>query len=825
MRRVSTTTRISIALAALSVSILLIAHAMGLVPDALDASLQGRKALCEAIALHSSAAVFRGETDAVRSAIEAIVERNKDVISAGIRSTEGSLLVEVGDHRDRWKPPSGDASTPTHVRVPIYKGEVPWGTVEIHFKPLSQTGWRGFVSHPLFRLTAFLAASCMLAYVVYLRKALQYLDPSLVIPDRVKTMLDTLAEGVVILDKEERIVLANEVFARTMARKADDLVGKSPSKFGWVAPAADPAAPDYPWLQALRDNTVHAGVALCLRRGNETQTFTVNAAPITGGRGVARGVLVTFDDVTPIERKNVQLHNMLEMLKQSRDEINRQNQELQMLAMTDPLTGCLNRRAFFTRFEAHWGGAKRYGHVVSCVMVDVDRFKRINDEHGHGTGDQVLQHVASILKSLARDSDEVCRYGGEEFCVLLTNTDLNGALQAGERFRATIESSSCGGISLTASFGVSSDSLGARTPQELLNQADEALYAAKRGGRNRVEQWTPALVGGGMKSKSPDADRRDAAPPPQPTRANESSIPFRAVSALLSVLAHRDKETAAHSARVADLCVAVAHDLLPVSDCFVLEVAALLHDIGKLGVPDSILLKPAALDDEEWKIMRKHDRMGAEIVAAAFGSEQLTRIVQTHHAWYGGTPEGKSLPRGEDIPLTARILTIADAYDAMVSDRPYRKGRTQENAFLELRRCAGSQFDPQLVERFIQVITDRAMSKAAARAASEPEQVVATMQYELDRLTQALEAQDLSLVAALAGRLSASASYDGLGDVARLAHELEESATMHPDLVEVVSKMNDLIATCRSAKSPKTPSNPVKNGMGSWESFVEKVHN
>src|SRR5687768_8966006 len=122
MRRISTTTRISIALAALSVSILLIAHAMGFVPDALDASLQGRKSLCEAIALHSSAAVFRGETESVRSAIEAIVQRNKDVISAGIRSAEGNLLVEVGDHKLKWQPPSGDASTPTHVRVPIYKG-------------------------------------------------------------------------------------------------------------------------------------------------------------------------------------------------------------------------------------------------------------------------------------------------------------------------------------------------------------------------------------------------------------------------------------------------------------------------------------------------------------------------------------------------------------------------------------------------------------------------------------------------------------------------------------------------------------------------------
>src|SRR5205814_9050816 len=131
--------------------------------------------------------------------------------------------------------------------------------------------------------------------------------------------------------------------------------------------------------------------------------FAVHCGPIFGGHGAPRGALVTFDDVTPIEKKNTQLRKTLEMLKQSQEEINRQNQELQALATTDPLTGFTNRRSFFAQFETHWASSKRYGYRLSCVMVDVDRFKRINDRHGHSVGDQVLQHVAGVLKGLARE--------------------------------------------------------------------------------------------------------------------------------------------------------------------------------------------------------------------------------------------------------------------------------------------------------------------------------------------------------------------------------------------------------------------------------------
>jgi putative nucleotidyltransferase with HDIG domain len=270
---------------------------------------------------------------------------------------------------------------------------------------------------------------------------------------------------------------------------------------------------------------------------------------------------------------------------------------------------------------------------------------------------------------------------------------------------------------VTASLGVSGIELGAEAPPHLLDQADQALYAAKRGGRNHVVSWAEMPPGFAAAPEDPQshssADNRANVP-----------IPFHAVTALSSALAHRDPGTALHSERVADLVVATAHGLLTPGELYVAEVAALLHDIGKLGVPDRILHKPGPLTHDEWQIMRQHERYGIEIVGAAFGTAQVTEIIRTHHAWYAGNPETPDLPKGEQISVGARVLTIADAYDAMVSDRVYRKARSAEEAIAELRRCAGTQFDPALVERFITALQTRQRESNSLRPEARPSTIL-----------------------------------------------------------------------------------------------------
>jgi diguanylate cyclase (GGDEF)-like protein/putative nucleotidyltransferase with HDIG domain len=689
MKRVSLTARISVTLVCLTLSVLLVAQSAGLIPDTHQAALEHRKVLCESIAIQCSLAVGQGDLALVHATATALRAREPDILSLAVRDASGTLLVEVGQHAKHWTGGrAGDRSDAVQVQVPIFKGAERWGAMEVAFAPIGRGGFMGVVGHPIFKLCAFVALFGFAAYSYYLRKTLQYLDPTSVIPERVKLMLDTHAEGVIVLDRDERILLANESFGVLVGRPTENLVGLKASSLSWSWPPGDDRERVFPWVDVMEHKRPVKGVCLILAASSSAtsaRTVMANCAPILGGDGTIRGTLVTLDDMTAVEQKNAQLRQMLQQLQDSRDEIERKNKELHELANTDALTGCLNRRSFFEQFQQQWSGAQRYGHALSCVMLDIDRFKRINDEHGHTTGDQILQQVAGVLRGLVRPSDVVGRYGGEEFCILLPHVDAAGALAAAERFRVAIQAKTMSGLSVTASLGASGREHGADDPQAMLNQADQALYAAKRGGRNRCVAWSrelDAAVAAAEAQQPPEALGAAV----EARRASSPLVPFHAVTALLSVLTQRDRATADHSRRVADLCVNLGRGLMSVRDCYQLEVAALLHDIGKLGVPDAILLKPGPLTAEEWKIMRAHERMGVEIVSSAFTAPDIAQAVRTHHAWYGGNPRDPGLPVGDAIPLPARVLAIADAYDAMVSDRVYRRGRTRDQAVAELRR-------------------------------------------------------------------------------------------------------------------------------------------
>ncbi len=791
MQKVTPILRVSVALVCLTTGILALAVVAGLVPDRLGAILEGRKALCEQTAVHCSLAAQRGELSLARSGLVAVSLRNSDVLSLGLRDRGGKLLVEVGEHEGNWDP-AAPLDAAAQVQVPISLHGKLWGNVEFRFRPPEAAGlWTPF-RNPALLLLGFVAFVGFGAYSIYLHLFFRRigLARSQVVPKRVKTTLNTLAEGVVVLDKENRIVLANEVFARLVGEPASELQGRKVSELGWMGPNDDDMEEDYPWARALEEGKAQTGAVLALQNSDrQSVTLSVNSTPILAEDGTARGAFATFDNLTPIEKKNSHLRKLLQKLKHSREEVRQQNEELKLLATRDPLTGCLNRRAFFAELETQWAAAERYGQPMSCVLVDVDHFKSVNDTHGHGVGDQVLQLVADTLKSAVRKSDSVCRYGGEEFCVLLPHIDVAEGAQAADRLREAIAARQCGNVRVTASMGVSALRLGARDPRELLEQADRSLYAAKRSGRNRVVRWDDIR----------DTDAANGKPAPAPAAAGSTTaIPFHAVTALLSALAYRHADTAAHSRRVADLCVATAHSLLTQSECYVLEVAAILHDIGKLGVPDAVLLKPGPLNAEEWKVIRTHEGIGEEIIASAFSSPELVEITRNHHCWYGGSPHDPDLPSGNDIPIGARILAIADAYDAIVSDRVYRKGRSRDEAFAELRRCAGVQFDPELVERFVAAVLARDESRNSAELAVS-KQTALKIGMQIEKLASALDAQDHRSLATMAGYLNATARAHGLAPIAELAAKLEQSASGKPEQCEITQLTIDLMDLCRAS--------------------------
>ncbi len=804
--RITPAVRISIGLALFTMTLVLGAEMLGVFPDPQQATLDLRKKTCESLAVYASLAVQDNDMDAIRSTLKVLKKRNDDIESAALRNSAGKVLVEVGDHVHNWDNVDDAASTPNNVQVPIFKGKKRWGTFEVSFKARGNNLLAYLWELPVFKLLIILIPFAFLGYYFLMKRTLRHLDPSAVVPERVKLALDSLVEGVVLMDHQERIVLANKAFENNVGDYKKSLLGQKTSELDWLASASSQKKEELPWRRAMREGSSQAAVPLTLKCSEgDVRTFMVNGAPILDSAGKMRGALATFDDVTQIEAQNTELQKMLNALKQSRDEVSRQNRALQILATQDPLTGCLNRRAFFERFEVEFSRAQRYGKDLSCIMVDIDHFKLINDNHGHPVGDQVLQKVSSVLRDGLRDSDIICRYGGEEFCLILTETDHPGGIRTAERIRQAVATRSFLGIRVTISLGVSSMASEPDNPSDLLNQADKALYKAKTSGRDSTVSYAETLAdqveGESGRIQPLSAENSPAGP----------HIPHHVVKALMLALEHRDVPTAEHSRKVADLCVAAAQGLMSINACAVLEIAGQLHDIGKLGVPDSILLKPGPLTEEEWHVMRDHERRSVDVIASTFLSPELVEIVRYHCLWYdGSSSDDADRPKGQDIPLGARILNIADAFHAMVSDRPYRKACSYEEAYNELRRCAGSQFDPELVEHFIEVVQARDDSRRR-REAGISDSIKLEIGREVEKLLVAVNNASRKETFLAAEHLAARATQYGLERITATAEAIEDAAAKNRNRVEIVELASKLLQQCGLSDDPRLERVPDKD--------------
>ena len=488
--RISPVFRITMGLVLLTVCILLTGDLLGLTPGRTQAVLESRKRFCETLAVQFALAAQKNEIKIIRAALEVLVDRNDDVLSAALRSADGRLLAEAGTHQGLWEEGAEEHSTPTHAHVPIFRGGQRWGVVEVRFTPVSAEGMAGFFESPLVRLLGFTALAGFLTFLLFMRRTLRHLDPSAVIPGRVKAALDVLSEGVVLIDGKERIVLANQAFSKKVEHKTEALIGRTLSRMGWLEAHEDRDAEFLPWTRAMELGEPQTGSHLALPTASQGRlTFTVNGAPILGEKGEVRGAIATFDDVTELEEMNQQLRMTVSDLKVSRDKVAKQADQLQFLASRDPLTGLLNRRSFFDAAVGYFDQAKAEGKACACIMADIDFFKKVNDKYGHAVGDETIQAFARVIQNTLRDTDLVCRYGGEEFVVLLPGIGIDAAAEAAERVRFATET--CEGLTarMTGSFGVSDLTLEATDLADLIEQADRALYASKSGGRNRVTRY------------------------------------------------------------------------------------------------------------------------------------------------------------------------------------------------------------------------------------------------------------------------------------------------------------------------------------------------
>ena len=309
MRTLSATTHIALGQTFLMTTLLLAAILIGLVPDRQTARREGRAALAEAIAVNGSAQVTRGNIRGLEATLAMIVERNTDLLSAAVRREGGRSLVAIGDHDRHWQDDGRDFSTDSQMEVPIWSAGQKWGQVELRFTPLSAPGWLGVAQNTRIKLIAFLALLGFAVFYLYLRKMLQHLDPSQAVPTHVRSALDTLAEGLMVLDLKQQIVLANQAFAATVGRKPDELMGCSASDLAWVSPDGTPFPTEaFPWTRALADGSPQRNDMIHLRDSkSERLTFLVNCSPVLGSGGRYGGVLVSLDDVTQLEENQAEL--------------------------------------------------------------------------------------------------------------------------------------------------------------------------------------------------------------------------------------------------------------------------------------------------------------------------------------------------------------------------------------------------------------------------------------------------------------------------------------------------------------------------------------
>jgi len=409
-------------------------------------------------------------------------------------------------------------------------------------------------------------------------------------------------------------------------------------------------------------------------------------------------------------------------------------QKAQEQAITDGLTGVKTHRFLMEALSSEWKRSTRANRPLALVLMDLDHFKFVNDFYGHLEGDVVLQRVGHILEQNCRRSDVVARYGGDEFVILMPETTVEQARQLANKLRGWIASDPLlRDKNITASFGIAAFPVHGSTPQELIQVADSSMYLSKHQGGNSVstaEQGDPndrkrwkkdvleAYLGVTLKrlfATGPEAFEEIYRRLEQFTRSLREqgsdvsgdalpAVVVETVTSLAFAIDAKDHYTQGHSQKVSAYAVMIAQALgLPSADVEEIRLAGLLHDIGKVGIPETILNKSGPLDAGEWEMMKTHTELGARILEPLRPMVRIREMVRHHHEFYDGSGYPRRL-EGDQIPHGARVIAVADAYDTITSERTYKKARTPEDAFAELERCAANQFDPEIVRVFVETM-------------------------------------------------------------------------------------------------------------------------
>ena len=430
--------------------------------------------------------------------------------------------------------------------------------------------------------------------------------------------------------------------------------------------------------KVLASNGLHSAIFLPIRSRNE--------------------IIACF--VVASERDNAYSPREISFLEEMTTYISSRIEQVRLFAQTeqtsrtDPLTKLLNRGSFNSHLVEEINRCSRNGEIFSLLMLDLDSFKTVNDNLGHPAGDELLIKTAQIITNRVRESDFVFRFGGDEFALILPKTSSKGALEIASWVHDEIQlRASTADQTTTCSIGIATFPENGSTSEEITQMADSALYLAKRLGKNRV--CSASNIPSDVTSKGNVEVKK--------------SRDFEECGSSVSMMNEENRYVLEHSNRVSEYVVSIATELgYSAERIEIIRNAAILHDVGKMGIEEGILYKKSVLTEKEWGKILKHPEMGVDIL----GQKQTKILSQIknpdacfpgilyHHERYDGKGYPQGL-KGEEIPLDARIIAVADSYDAMTSLRPYRDCKmTIAQAMEELQANAGTQFDPFIVEVF-----------------------------------------------------------------------------------------------------------------------------
>ncbi len=777
MPRLKITYKMAIILATMSFGPMLAGGITGLIPFQDTDVQRARQDISRHLATSCSVHVSSKDPAGLQKVCRSALIDSPDLKSIQIVRYDGLVIYSSPDHARHWNLPVDSPSNINQLRIPLNRGEKVWAEIEIAFAPVSSTFSPAMVKWLLMLLLGF--GLNFGSFSFFLSRALSVLDPKSAVPKRVRNTLDTIVGGVVILDSGGKILLVNESFAKSVSRSTEDLVAQSLSELPWRSENQE----EWPWEYAIREHMQRTAVKvhLSVEGGNEL-SFVVNATPVLDGEERVTGALISFEDITVMEEQRKTLMQAMHELEYSREQIRRQNDVLHELASRDGLTGALNRRALYERIDAIWPDRNKEDRGLITIMMDVDHFKKLNDQHGHAAGDSVLKGLVKTVSKLVENKGTLARYGGEEFCVIMDSATPEEGVALAEVVRAGIQQHLADPYRVTASLGVSCSLFGAPNISAQLEQADLALYAAKHGGRNAVRCWSPQLAQDAIDAEQKKAVKLSA------IEIEEHPISYHAVVTLNAALSHRLPKIASHSHRVAEMSVALARGLMPVGKLYALEIAAMLHDIGFIGVPDANThLVQYDRENHRGSSCDLRIEVGLEICKAAFNSQDLVDIVRFQNVPFSGN----DAMSGESIPIGSRIIAIANAYDEWTSELAVQPC-SHEEALERLRHQAGKLFDPELIERFAEsplgwrpagMMGDTGMTdKQAIMIGYQLERVIHSfdsrnpivLKNRLQTLQEIAKAIDMPMIACLIQELASEADRKAVADWESLLPMLQD---------------------------------------------------